>query len=105
MSKFHDSLGYRIQVRRKETGQSLRDLAGKRDLTASFISQVERGQTNPSIDSLRRIAEALKFRFSPFFQILHNLNRKRAAPKINHSPMFLLCVPMLALNLPSRLPV
>lgn len=60
MSKFHDSLGYRIQVRRKEMGHSLRDLAGKTDLTASFISQVERGQTNPSIDSLRRIAEALQ---------------------------------------------
>jgi transcriptional regulator with XRE-family HTH domain len=29
-------------------------------LTASFINQIERGQTNPSIDSLRRIAEALQ---------------------------------------------
>lgn len=60
MSKAHNSLGYRIQVRRKQAGLSLRDLAAKTGLTASFLSQVERNQTNPSIDSLRRIAEALQ---------------------------------------------
>jgi quercetin dioxygenase-like cupin family protein/DNA-binding XRE family transcriptional regulator len=60
MTKTHDSLGHRIQARRKSAGLSLRDLAAKTALTASFISQVERGQTNPSIDSLRRIAEALQ---------------------------------------------
>ena len=60
MTKTHDSLGHRIQARRKYAGLSLRDLAAKTALTASFISQVERGQTNPSIDSLRRIAEALQ---------------------------------------------
>ncbi len=52
--------GLRIKERRKEMGLSLRDLASKTELTAAFISQVERGQTNPSIDSLRRIAEALQ---------------------------------------------
>ncbi len=55
-----DSLGQRIKGRRQEIGLSLRELAGKTDLTASFLSQVERDQTNPSIDSLRRIAEALQ---------------------------------------------
>ena len=55
-----DSLGNRIKERRNELGLSLRDLAAKTELTASFISQVERGQTNPSLDSLRRIAEALQ---------------------------------------------
>jgi quercetin dioxygenase-like cupin family protein/DNA-binding XRE family transcriptional regulator len=60
MTKTHDSLGHRIQARRKSAGLSLRALAAQTELTASFISQVERGQTNPSIDSLRRIAEALQ---------------------------------------------
>jgi DNA-binding XRE family transcriptional regulator len=54
-----DSIGSRIKQRRTEIGLSLRELAGKTNLTASFISQVERCQVNPSIDSLRRIAEAL----------------------------------------------
>jgi quercetin dioxygenase-like cupin family protein len=39
---------------------SLRELARRTELTASFLSQVERGQANASIDSLRRIAEALE---------------------------------------------
>jgi transcriptional regulator with XRE-family HTH domain len=38
---------------------SLRVLAKKVNLTASFLSQLERGQTDPSIKSLRRIADAL----------------------------------------------
>ncbi len=37
----------------------MRALAKKTDLTASFLSQVERSKTNASIDSLRRIAEAM----------------------------------------------
>jgi transcriptional regulator with XRE-family HTH domain len=52
-------MGDRIKKRRAEIGLSLRELADKTDLTASFISQVERNQTKPSIDSLRRVAEAL----------------------------------------------
>jgi transcriptional regulator with XRE-family HTH domain len=60
MAPSNDSLGHRLQTRRKSAGLSLRELASKADLTASFISQIERGQTNPSIDSLRRIAEALQ---------------------------------------------
>lgn len=54
------TLGARIQMRRKAQGLSLRALATKAGCTASFISQIELDQANPSIDSLRRIAEALQ---------------------------------------------
>jgi transcriptional regulator with XRE-family HTH domain len=60
MPPANDSIGRRLHTRRHSAGLSLRQLASKTDLTASFISQIERGQTNPSIDSLRRIAEALQ---------------------------------------------
>ena len=60
MAKAHNSLGRRIQTRRKAAGLSLRALAAKIGRTASFISQIELDQVNPSIDSLRRIAEALQ---------------------------------------------
>lgn len=53
------NIGSRIKQQRKKLGLSLRSLAKKTDLTASFLSQVERGKTNASIDSLRRIAEAM----------------------------------------------
>jgi transcriptional regulator with XRE-family HTH domain len=52
-------IGLRIKERRDSLGISLRELARRADLTAAFLSQVERGQANPSIGSLRRIAEAL----------------------------------------------
>lgn len=52
-------IGKRIRKRRDELGLTLRQLAKKTDLTASFLSQVENGQANTSIGSLRRIAEAM----------------------------------------------
>jgi len=53
-------LGSRLKQRRQQFGISLRELARRTDLTASFLSQVERGKTSVSLDSLRRIAEVLE---------------------------------------------
>ncbi len=52
-------LGERLRARRKELGLSLDDLAECSGLTASFLSLVERNMSNPSLDSLYRIAAAL----------------------------------------------
>jgi transcriptional regulator with XRE-family HTH domain len=51
--------GERLRARRKEMGLSLDGLAERSGLTASFLSLVERNMSNPSLDSLYRIAEAL----------------------------------------------
>lgn len=53
-------IGNRVRVRRKELNLSLEELAKRTDLTASFLSLIERDINNPSLDSLRRIAEALE---------------------------------------------
>lgn len=52
-------LGRRIHALRSAQGLSLRDLAQSSGLTASFLSQVERGLVNSSIESLRRITNSL----------------------------------------------
>lgn len=52
-------LGGKIRKKRMEKNMSLKDLAERTDLTASFLSQVERDLAEPSITSLRKIAEAL----------------------------------------------
>ena len=52
-------IGERIRARRTELNMSLRELAERVDLTASFLSQVERDLADPSIKSLRKIANAL----------------------------------------------
>ena len=54
-----DPMGERVRERRKELGLSLEELAARTDLTASFLSLIERNINNPSLDSLYRIAEAL----------------------------------------------
>ena len=53
------SFGEQIRARRKELGLSLEELAQRTGLTASFLSLVERDMRNPSLESLRHIAEAL----------------------------------------------
>ena len=58
-------VGARLRERRKELGLSLQDLATHTGVTASFLSLVERDRSQPSLDSLRRIADALKV--PPFF--------------------------------------
>lgn len=59
-----DRTGYRIGARlrqlREEKGISLRALAQATGLTPSFLSQVERDLAEPSIKSLRQIAQALE---------------------------------------------
>ena len=53
---------------RKSNNMTLIDLSGKTGLSLSFLSQIERGITNPSLNSLRKIAVALDIPLSSFFQ-------------------------------------
>lgn len=48
-----------IRSYRDRRGLSLRDLARETGLSPSLLSQIERGATEPSILSLRKVAEAL----------------------------------------------
>lgn len=61
------SIGQRIRDQRTASSLSLRQLARMTDLTASYLSQVERGQATPSIGTLRRIADALDLSILNFF--------------------------------------
>jgi transcriptional regulator with XRE-family HTH domain len=81
-------IGQRIRDRRTELGLSLRDLAKEVDLTASFLSQIERDLADPSIKSLRRIADALSVpmlyflaeRGEPDPVVRRNLRKKLVLP-------------------------
>ncbi len=61
------NIGSRLKARRNELGISLRELGRRTDLSASFLSQVELNKTSLSIDSMRRIAEALDAPILSFF--------------------------------------
>lgn len=53
------SLGQKIRDFRKERGITLADLAGKMQISTSYLSALERGLRKPSIQMLKRISEEL----------------------------------------------
>jgi transcriptional regulator with XRE-family HTH domain len=52
-------LGAQIKARRQELGLSLRDLAGTAGLSATFLSNLEHGFANPTLESLRKVSNIL----------------------------------------------
>ena len=53
------NLGARLREVRRQRGITLKQVAEAVGVTESFVSQVERGTANPSVATLRRMAEAL----------------------------------------------
>ena len=62
------SIGETLQRLRQARGLSLRTLASLSRFSPSFLSQVENGQTSPSIASLDRLADALGLTLADFFE-------------------------------------
>jgi transcriptional regulator with XRE-family HTH domain len=60
-------IGRRIFELRQAHRYSLRELARMSGLSASFLSEVERGRGEPSISALKRIASALEVELLHFF--------------------------------------
>jgi transcriptional regulator with XRE-family HTH domain len=56
---FEMDVGYRIRALRQQKGMSLRELAKRANLSASFISQLERNLSQPSVGSLKQLADVL----------------------------------------------
>lgn len=60
-------LGARIRSLRQTRRMTLRQLAERAGVTESFLSQVERQKTSPSIASVQRIARALDLSIAQLF--------------------------------------
>lgn len=61
-------LGATIRRLRDERGYSLKEVAARSGLTQSFLSQVERNLTSPSVASLRKVAQAFDVPLAALFQ-------------------------------------
>ncbi len=61
-------IGSKILYYRRQKGFTIKELAKKTKLTSSMLSQIERGNANPSINSLRVIAGALDIPLVNFFE-------------------------------------
>lgn len=56
-----------IRARRKDERRTLADLAAACGCSAGFLSQIESGQANPTLEVLHRIATALETPLAAFF--------------------------------------
>ena len=60
-------MGHTLKSLRKERKLTLKDLAEKTGVSISFLSQVERGKSSVTLESLKKIADALDVNPSVFF--------------------------------------
>jgi transcriptional regulator with XRE-family HTH domain len=79
-------LGPRIRALRQARNVTLRELAERAGVTESFLSQVEREVTSPSIASVQRIARALDLAIAELFmeetthgRVVRSADRRRIA--------------------------
>ncbi len=63
-----ESLGRRLRALRTELGITLAQLGKMVSLSSSYLSQIERNKTKPSLASLSSIAQALGVELSYFFE-------------------------------------
>lgn len=59
-ARFILRVGGRIQSRRRQLGMSQQDLARKSGVDRTFLSAMERGKCNPSLQVLCRVCDALE---------------------------------------------
>jgi transcriptional regulator with XRE-family HTH domain len=72
-------LGRRINEMRKERGLTLKEVADRIHVTASFISQMERGKTNPSLSTLKGLSDLFGVTMAALFE--------SNAYKVDHHPI------------------
>ncbi|MCZ2857577.1 helix-turn-helix domain-containing protein [Blastococcus sp. VKM Ac-2987] len=76
-------LNERVRTLRKSRGMSLRELAAATGVSAALLSQVERGTTDPSLNTVRKLAAVLGadlatlFAEEPPAQVHHSRPRQR----------------------------
>ena len=60
--------GQRLMVLRDKAGLSQEDLADRCGFARSYMSRMERGGANPSLDAIERLATGLKVRVKELFE-------------------------------------
>jgi XRE family transcriptional regulator, regulator of sulfur utilization len=63
------TIGARVKALREASGLSLRDLAARCGVSAPMLSQVERGETSPTLTVAARIAAGLELRLSQLLRL------------------------------------
>lgn len=72
MTVLRKQFGARVRELRKAAGYSQEAFADKCGFARSYMSRVERGAGNPSLDAIETIASALKVEISTLFTVAKN---------------------------------
>ncbi len=75
-------LGQRIKELRKRTGFSQEQLAEKAETSPNYLSRMERGTENPSLDMLIKLAHALDVEMWEMFDFGHVASHKELKESI-----------------------
>lgn len=66
--KIAQSVGRKIGLARRRLGLTQEELSDKVGLHVSTLGRIERGESNPPIQTVNRIAQALKLKTKELFQ-------------------------------------
>lgn len=70
-------IGLRIKNLRRAEGLSQEELAEKMGISSKYLSSIERGKENPTLDTLIKLANALKIEPSEIFNFSHEGKSKK----------------------------
>ena len=62
MTRVQNAIARNVKQARKRAGLSQAEVADRAGLSGSYVSEIERGRGNPSVEALARIAETLGLR-------------------------------------------
>lgn len=95
-------LGKRLRTLRKQRKITLQNLSEQANCSVNYLSQVERGLSSPTIETLMRISEALDIRLNDLFaeelhsdfpQVISKNERKSFRKNLSGVTYYALCAP------------
>jgi len=76
LENFYKSLGSRVRAERKKLGLTQEELAEKVDLTGNFLGHIERGTKKASLDTMKKLADALEIPMENLFAEVKYIPKK-----------------------------
>lgn len=76
-------IGIRIKELRRKRGLSQEQLSEKAEITPNYLSRVERGTENPTLDMFIRLANALEVEMWEMFDFGHRGSRRDLKSLLN----------------------
>lgn len=70
-------IGLRIKSLRHSEGLSQEELAERMGISSKYLSSIERGKENPTLDTVIKLAGALEIELSEIFNISHEGKSKK----------------------------